>query len=58
MREMAREKCPEHFLLETRCNLLTEVATLSRACIRQSGTGDKSDKHTEETSTTLTVNWL
>lgn len=55
---VAKEKFPERFHLETRRNLLTEVATLSRAGIRQSGTGDKTDKHTQETSTTLTGNWL
>lgn len=53
-----RGKFPERFHLEARWNLLTEVSTLSRACIRQSGTGDETDKHTQETSTTLSVNWL
>lgn len=53
-----RGKFPEHFHLEARWNLLTKVSALSRACIRQSGTGDETDKHTQETSTTLSVNWL
>lgn len=55
---LAREKSPEPFHLETWWNLLTEGAPVSRACIRQSGAGDKTNKHAPETSTTLTANWL
>lgn len=51
-------KSREHFHFEAGWNLLTKVSTLSRAGFWQSGTGDETDKHTQETSTALSGNWL